>query len=75
MILQTKSSAKRNCSKKSYFEDARFGTQDEIIKLTQIVLTLDKVSFKDVLELTSPCKLYPIVLGQENDKELIEGVV
>jgi hypothetical protein len=49
--------------------------KDAIIKLTEIAPILDKVSFKDVLELTSPYKLYPIDLNQEDDKELIDSLV
>lgn len=49
--------------------------KDAIIKLTEIAPILDKVSFKDVLELTSPYKLHPIDLNQEDDKELIDSLV
>ena len=49
--------------------------KDAIIKLKEIAPVLDKVSFKDVLELTSPYKLHPIDLNQEDDKELIESLV
>jgi hypothetical protein len=49
--------------------------KDAILKLIEIAPILDKVSFKEVLELTSPYKLYPINLSQEDDKELIESLI
>jgi hypothetical protein len=49
--------------------------KEAILKLTEITPVLDKVSFKDVLELTSPYKLHPINLSQEVDRELIECLV
>ena len=49
--------------------------KDAIVKLTEIAPKLDKVSFKDVLEMTSSFKLQPIVLNQEDDKELIDSLV
>lgn len=45
--------------------------KEAIAKLVEITPILDRVSFKDVLELTSPCKLLPIDMNQEEDKELI----
>ncbi|HEX7514930.1 MAG TPA: hypothetical protein VF393_04995 [archaeon] len=49
--------------------------KDAILKLIEIAPLLDKISFKDVLELTSPYKLHPINLSQEDDKELIEDLI
>jgi hypothetical protein len=49
--------------------------KDAIIKLIEIAPILGKVSFKDVLELTSPHKIHPINLNQDEDKELIDSLV
>jgi hypothetical protein len=49
--------------------------KDAIDKLIEISPTLDKVSFKDVLERTSGHKLAPINLNEEDDKELITNLV
>jgi len=46
--------------------------KDAILKLIEIAPILDKVSFKEVLELTSPYKICPINLSEEEDKELVE---
>ena len=48
--------------------------KDAVLKLIKITPILDKVSFKDVLELTSPYQLHTIYLNQQNDKELIETI-
>ncbi|MGA7077048.1 MAG: hypothetical protein WBZ42_11005, partial [Halobacteriota archaeon] len=48
--------------------------KDAILKLIEITPLLDKVSFRDVLELTSPYKLQPIDPNQQDDKELIETI-
>jgi hypothetical protein len=45
--------------------------KEAIRKLVEVTPVLDKVSFKDVLELTSPYKLLPIDMSQDDDKELI----
>jgi hypothetical protein len=49
--------------------------KDAIFKLIEITPILNKVSFQEVLELTSPYKLHPINLSQEDDKELIEALI
>lgn len=45
--------------------------KEAIRKLVEVAPVLDKVSFKDVLELTSAYKLLPIDMSQDDDKELI----
>lgn len=48
--------------------------KDAILKVTEITFRLDKVSFKDVLELTSPYELHRTDRNQQNDKNLIETI-
>jgi len=48
--------------------------KDAVLKLVEIAPILDKVNFKDVLELTSPYKLDPIDLSVNDDKELIDAL-
>lgn len=49
--------------------------KEAIEKLVEIAPILDKISFKDVLELTSPYKLLPIDLKQAEDEELINALI
>ena len=48
--------------------------KDAILKVTEITSRLDKVSFKDVLELTPPYELHRTDRNQQNDKNLIETI-
>lgn len=49
--------------------------KDAILNLLEITHKMQGISFKDVVEITSKHKLYPINLQQQEDKELIENLV